>query len=86
MNIKTQSLILMLGIVLVPLAIISLFLVVERVSFKAREATIYRELRLEDGAPTSLELVKRIIGKRPAGIDAAVAVRTARSCTRRFPA
>jgi signal transduction histidine kinase len=72
MKIKTQSFILILGIALMPLLVISLFVVVERLSFASREASRYEELRLEGEARTALERVRRVISQKPADIDMAV--------------
>lgn len=72
MKIKTQSLILILGIALMPVLVISLFVVVERLSFAAREANFYEELKLEGAARTSEERVARIIKEKPANIEMAV--------------
>lgn len=72
MKIKTQSLILILGTALMPLLVISLFVVVERLSFASREASRYEELRLEGEARTADERVRRVISQKPADIDIAV--------------
>jgi Signal transduction histidine kinase len=73
MKIKTQSFILMTGIVLMPILVISLFFTVERASFRSREAKRFEELKLEDPAPSPEAMVARVIAEKPEGIDMAVA-------------
>jgi signal transduction histidine kinase len=73
MKIKTQSYILMLGIVIMPILVISLFVVVERISFASREASRYEELRLESASSDVKERVRRITEHKPNGIDMAIA-------------
>lgn len=73
MKIKTQSYILIAGIVVMPVLVISLFFAVSRLSFAAREARRYEELKLDWGASDAQARVWRIIREKPAGIDIAVA-------------
>jgi len=72
MKIKTQSLIMVTGILLMPVLVISLFLVVERASFKAREARKFEEMRLESAVPNPESAIERILAERPDGIDMAI--------------
>jgi signal transduction histidine kinase len=72
MKIKTQSFILILGIALMPVLVISLFVVVERLSFASREASRYEELKLDGEARTADERVRRIISQKPVNIEMAV--------------
>ena len=73
MKIKTQSYILIAGIVVMPLIVISVFFVYERLSMAYREAQRYEELRL-DGLTADAELrVWAIIREKPKGMDMAVA-------------
>jgi signal transduction histidine kinase len=71
-KIKTQSYILIAGIVVMPILVISLFFVVSRLSFAAREARRYEELKLGGGAVSDEARVWQIIREKPADIDIAV--------------
>jgi Signal transduction histidine kinase len=73
MKIRSQSLILVLGIALMPVLVISLFFFVERLSFAARDAQRYESLRLEGQAATDEERIARIIKEKPANIGMAIA-------------
>lgn len=60
MKIRTQSFILVAGIVAMPLIVFSLFIVVERLSFEAREAS-----RFEERRPLGSSLRYRALGALP---------------------
>jgi signal transduction histidine kinase len=72
MKIKTQSLVLVTGILLMPVLVISLFFVVERASFKSREARKFEELRLNGEASNPESAIERILEERPEGLDMAI--------------
>jgi len=72
MKIKTQSFILISGILFMPIAVISLFFAVERMSFNAREAKRFEERKLELAGADPEESIARILNERPEGIDIAV--------------
>jgi len=72
MRIKTQSFIMITGILLMPVIVISLFLVIEKMSFRTREARRFEEMRLEGAAPDADAAVARILAERPEGIDMAI--------------
>jgi signal transduction histidine kinase len=72
-KIKTQSFILIAGIALMPVLVISLFFVVERLTFAAREASYYEELKFESSSPSAEEKVERIVNEKPKGMNMAVA-------------
>jgi signal transduction histidine kinase len=72
-KIRTQSFILIAGIVVMPLIVISVFFAYERLNFAYREARRYEALRL-DGLTANAELrVWGIIREKPKGMDLAVA-------------
>jgi signal transduction histidine kinase len=73
LKIKTQSFILIGGIVVMPLIVISVFFAYERLNLAYREARRYEQLRL-DGLTTDAELrVWAIIREKPKDLDLAVA-------------
>jgi signal transduction histidine kinase len=77
-KIKSQSYILIAGIVVMPLLVISVFFVYERLNLAYREARRYEELRL-DSLTTDAELrVWAIIREKPKDLDMAVADPTGR--------
>jgi signal transduction histidine kinase len=72
-KIKSQSYILIAGIVVMPLIVISVFFVYERLNLAFHEARRYEQLRL-DGLTTDAELrIWAIIREKPKGMDMAVA-------------
>jgi signal transduction histidine kinase len=71
-KIKTQSLIMVTGILLMPILVISLFIVVDRATFKSREARKFEEMRLESSAPNPESAIERILDERPKDIDMAI--------------
>lgn len=73
MKIKSQSYILIAGIVVMPLIVISVFFAYERLNLAYHEARRYEQLRL-DGLTTDTELrVWAIIREKPKGMNMAVA-------------
>jgi signal transduction histidine kinase len=73
MKIKTQSFILMAGIVAMPLLVASLFFIVERISSAARDASRYEGLELRSSTMSDDELVRSLFSEKPDSLRMAVA-------------
>jgi signal transduction histidine kinase len=75
MKIRTQSVILIAGIAIMPVLVLSLVLVVIRLNFTAREASRFASLKTEmqDGRqPDDAAVIRHIIDSKPANIDIAI--------------
>jgi signal transduction histidine kinase len=69
-KIKTQSFILMAGIAVMPIIVISLFVVVERISIEARK---YEEFGRQAATTSDKDLVHWFFVEKPKGMDMAIA-------------